>query len=919
MTNPNQTWHTMTVDEAADMLRSSKQHGLSTKDSVQRLSLFGRNELMEQENRTVWKIVLEQITASMVLILLAAAGISAFLGELKDAVAILAIIVLYAAIGFSQEYRAEKAIAALKRMSVPIVRVRRDGKTIEVSASDLVPGDLIMVETGNIVPADLRLIEAVNLRVQESALTGESEPVEKHIERLELAELPPGDRRNMAYMGTLVTGGRGVGLVAHTGMQTELGKIAGLLQSSKTDMTPLQHRLDTLGKRLGFVALVIALVVILLGTLRGEDLRLMLLTGVSVAVAVVPEGLPAVVTITLALGAQRMLKRRSLIRKLPAVETLGSVTVICSDKTGTLTENRMTVTILDVAGHRVDLTEEIHQRMPALVNPNEPIEGLAEHESLSILLIGGALCNDAHLVQGKEINSFHSLGDPTEAALVVAAARGGFWKHDLDQSLPRVAELGFDSERKRMTTIHVRSVLLDGNSIFSQGFLNETAGYPLVAFTKGSVDGLLDISTSIWTDDRREILSPSWRERITSANDQLAAKGMRVLGLAFRPITHSGKMDIETVENELIFVGLIGLIDPPRPEVHEAVATCRTAGIRPIMITGDHPLTASYIANELGIASNNLVLTGQDLQKMSDGELSVQIRQVSVFARVSPEHKLRIVQLLQEQGEIVAMTGDGVNDAPALKKADIGVAMGITGTDVSKEAADMVLTDDNFATIVSAVEEGRTIYDNLRKFIKFSLAGNLGKVLVVMLGPLLGPSVPLLPLQLLFLNLLTDGLLGLGLGLEKAEKGLMKRSPYSPRESVLSRGLFVQLLWIGGVIGAVALAVGGAYLSAGRVEWQTMIFVTLTLAQILQAFASRSGQESIFFTGWLSNKALTASAAIVLALLALGIYMPFFQALLKTHPLRFTDLLVSAGASGLVFALIELEKWLVRKRNAGKK
>lgn len=720
----------------------------------------------------------------------------------------------------------------------------------------------------------------------------------------------------MAYMGTLVTGGRGMGLVALTGMQTELGKIAGLLQSSKTEMTPLQRRLDTLGKRLGIVALVVALIVILLGTLRGEELRLMLLTGVSVAVAVVPEGLPAVVTITLALGAQRMLKRRSLIRKLPAVETLGSVTVICSDKTGTLTENRMTVTILDVAGHRVDLTEEIRQRMPALVDPDEPIEGLAEHNSLSILLIGSTLCNDAQLLRGNEKNSFHSLGDPTEAALVVAAARAGFWKHDLDQSLPRMAELGFDSERKRMTTIHDRSGLLNGNSIFGQGFLDETAGYPFVAFTKGSVDGLLDISTSIWTDDHREILSASWRERITAANDQLAAKGMRVLGLAFRPIASSGKMDTATVENELIFVGLVGLIDPPRPEVREAVATSKSAGIRPIMITGDHPLTASYIANELGIASNSLVLTGQDLQKMSDEELSGQIRQVSVFARVSPEHKLRIVRLLQEQGEIVAMTGDGVNDAPALKKADIGVAMGITGTDVSKEAADMVLTDDNFATIVSAVEEGRTIYDNLRKFIKFSLAGNLGKVLVVMLGPLLGPSVPLLPLQLLFLNLLTDGLLGLGLGLEKAENEIMKRPPYSPKESVLPRSLFIQLLWIGGVIGAVALAVGAAYLSAGRVEWQTMVFVTLTLAQILQAFASRSSQESILNTGWFSNKALTASAAIVMSLLLLGVYMPFFQELLKTQPLRLTDWLVSAGASGLVFAIIELEKWLVRRQSA---
>lgn len=908
-----QTWHTLSAEEAAAALQSSTQIGLSSHEANLRLAKFGRNELVEQNIRSPLKILLEQITATMVLILLAAAGISAALGELKDALVILAIVILYSAIGFLQEYRAEKAIAALKKMSIPVVTARRDGKTTQVSASELVPGDLIMIETGNIVPADLRIVESINLRIQEAALTGESEPVEKRTERLELQELPPGDRRNMAYLGTLVTSGRGLGLVVQTGMTTELGKIASLLQSSKAEMTPLQRRLDSLGKRLGIVALIVAMVVIILGTLRGEELRLMLLTGVSVAVAVVPEGLPAVVTITLALGAQRMLKRRSLIRKLPAVETLGSVTVICSDKTGTLTENRMTVTILDVAGHRVDLTEEFRHRMPAIVFSDTPIEGLEGHKSLSILLVGSALCNDAELVAGKEKNAFQTLGDPTEAALLVAAARAGYWKHDLNQMFPRVAELGFDSERKRMTTIHEKAAI-DNKDIYGAGFLDETARYPYVAFTKGAVDGLLDISTSIWTDDHREELNQAWRLRITTANDQLAAKGMRVLGLAFKSLNKESVDNPATIESELTFVGLVGLIDPPRPEVREAVATCKTAGIRTIMITGDHPLTASYIANELGISSNGLVLTGQDLQKMSDKDLSANISQVSVFARVSPEHKLRIVQLLQEQGQIVAMTGDGVNDAPALKKADIGVAMGITGTDVSKEAADMVLTDDNFATIVSAVEEGRTIYDNLRKFIKFSLAGNLGKVMVVMLGPLLGPSVPLLPLQLLFLNLLTDGLLGLGLGLEKAEKGIMNRPPYSPKESVLPRSLFIQLLWIGGVIGAVALAVGAAYLAAGKLEWQTIIFVTLTLAQILQAFASRSSHESIIATGWFGNRALTASAAAVLVLLVLGIYSPFFQDLLKTHPLQLTDWLVGIGASGLVLAIIEMEKWLARKR-----
>lgn len=914
MTSPGKLWHTLTIDETADALKTTLENGLSTGEASQRFTQFGSNELVEQGNRSPWKILLEQLTATMVLILMAAAGISAFLGEFKDALAILAIVVLYAVIGFSQEYRAEKAIAALKRMSVPIVRAKRDGKIIEVSARDLVAGDLVLIETGNIIPADVRLVEAVNLRIQEAALTGESEPVEKQTGALALPELSPGDQRNMAFLGTLVTGGRGMGLVAYTGMQTELGKIAGLLRSSTTEMTPLQRRLDTLGKRLGVIALVVALIIIFLGALRGEEWRMLLLTGVSVAVAVVPEGLPAVVTITLALGAQRMLKRRSLIRKLPAVETLGSVTVICSDKTGTLTENRMTVTILDVAGHRVDLSEEYRQRMPVLANLNDPIPGLAEHNSLSILLAGGTLCNDAQLVHDQEKNTYHSLGDPTEAALVVAAAKANIWKNDLDRLLPRVAELGFDSERKRMTTLHDRANLDDTGAVFGAGFLSETAAHPLVAFTKGSVDGLLEHSTSVWTDDHTETLTESWQQRILAANDQLAGKGMRVLGIAFRALVRSEVLDPATIEEQLTFVGLVGLIDPPRPEVREAVATSKAAGIRPIMITGDHPLTASYIAKELGIAVNDLVLTGQDLQRMSNDELSAKIPEVSVFARVSPEHKLRIVQLLQDQGEIVAMTGDGVNDAPALKKADIGVAMGITGTDVSKEAADMVLTDDNFATIVAAVEEGRTIYDNLRKFIKFSLAGNLGKVLVVMLGPLLGPSVPLLPLQLLFLNLLTDGLLGLGLGLEKSEKGVMQRPPYSPKQNVLPRDLLLQLLWIGGVIGSVALVVGAAYLTAGRQEWQTMIFVTLTLSQILQAFASRSSQESIFATGWLGNRALAASATVVLVLLVLGVYMPFFQNLLKTQALGWIDILVSVAASGLVFAIIELEKWLVRRR-----
>jgi len=900
-------WYKLTSAEAVAHLNVEVARGLSATEAQQRLAQHGANELIDRGTKSPWKILWEQFTATMVLILFAAAVISMVVGDLKDAIAILAIVVLFGLLGFVQEYRAEQAMAALRKMSVPSVRVRRDGVVVETSAPQLVPGDVVQLEAGNVIPADGRLIDSANLRIQEAALTGESEPIEKDPIELPGPDRPLGDRKNMAYMGTIVTYGRGSFIVTETGMHTELGKIATLIQSVKQELTPLQKRLDQLGKGLALVAVAVAVLIFALGALRGEPLNLMFMTAVSVAVAAVPEGLPAVVTITLALGAKRMLKRQSLIRKLPAVETLGSVTVICSDKTGTLTENRMTVTVLDVAGHRLDVTENLSNKMPAIDEVARPVETVSP--ALSLLLTGGALCNDATFSAEKQ-GSFQTIGDPTEGALLVAAARFGLWKQALDQTYPRVGEVPFDSERKRMSTVHQIHQDLSTSLLVS-------LSTPYVAFVKGSVDGLLALSNRVWVDDGPIDLTDEYRDRIEIANNKLAQNGMRVLGVAYRtlksPDTSNGQR--ASIESSLVFVGLFGMIDPPRPEVKAAVATCRSAGIRPVMITGDHPLTATHIAHELGISSNGKVLTGQELERMSADELRAVVDEVSVYARVSPEHKLKIVQALQEKGHVVAMTGDGVNDAPALKKSDIGVAMGITGTDVSKEAADMVLLDDNFKTIVSAVEEGRVIYDNIRKFVKFSIAGNIGKISVALFAPLMGTPLPLQPLQLLWLNLLTDGLLGLGLGVEPAEKGVMQRPPVRTTDSIFAGGLTRHIAWVGALTGVIALAVGVFYWSSGSPHWQTMIFTTLCFSQVGQALAMRSSRESLFKIGLRSNRLLLGMAmAVVIAQLA-AIYLPFMHGFMYTTPLPLTDLLVSVGASALVLAAIEVDKWRSRQGN----
>ena len=894
-------WHTIETNHALNELSSSSETGLTSAQVEESRKKFGANELIERGGRTPLQILWEQLTATMVLILIAAAVIAGLLGDTKNTIAILSIVALYALLGFVQEYRAEQAIAALKKMSVPNVRVLRDGKLQEASARDLVPGDVIQLETGNVIPADLRLIEAVNLRIQEAALTGESEAIEKHTAALTTEELPLGDRRNMAYMGTIITQGRGLALVVATGMQTELGKIADMIQAVKQEQTPLQRRLDALGKNLALIGVAIAALIFIMGILRGDELRHMLLTAVSVAVAIVPEGLPAVVTITLALGAQRMLQRQALIRKLPAVETLGSVTVICSDKTGTLTESRMTVVVLDVAEHAIDLTGDVARdgSLHATRGLGSPVQS-----SLSLTAIGGALCNDAKLIDEGD-DRFHTMGDPTEGALVVAAAKMGYWKSSLDSSFPRTAELPFDSERKRMTTVHHLAqydpTVLSGLEIGDTRY---------IAFTKGGIDGLLDITSHVWANGKSIAIDDEWKMRIEAANERLAKKGMRVLGVGFRLLNSVPDILQTELEQNITLVGLFGMIDPPRGEVQDAVAVAKTAGIRPIMITGDHPLTAIEIARQLGISENGRALTGVEIENLTPDELKSVVDEVNVFARVAPEHKLRIVQALQEKGHIVSMTGDGVNDAPALRKADIGVAMGITGTDVSKEASDLVLLDDNFATIVAAVKEGRTIYDNIRKFVRFSVAGNIGKVLVMLIAPFLGKPLPLLPLQLLWLNLLTDGLLGLGMGVENPEPDTMKRKPYSPTEGVFSRGAGAQTIWVGVMIGALALGLGSWYFFTGRPEWQTMIFTSLAFMQVFQAFASRSSKESLFKMGLLSNPLLAGMGLLVVVLQMMVIYIPALAHFFEVIPLSGCDLAIAASMGVIVFTVMELEKKL---------
>lgn len=775
---------------------------------------------------------------------------------------------------------------------------------------------------------------ATNLRIQESALTGESEAVEKEPDVAFEAERALAERANMAYSGTVVVYGRGEIVAAETGMSTELGKIARLLQSVESDQTPLQKRLDTLGRTLAIAAFVLVIVIFFQGVLRGEDWREMLLTSVSLAVAAVPEALTAVVTIALSLGAQRMLARRALIRKLPAVETLGSVNVICSDKTGTLTQNKMTVTVLDVASHQARFVQRPDHPHLALVSAEGDSPPPAILPALDLLLTAGALCNDALLepdepsasetARGQTRQGYQALGDPTEGALVLAAAQVGILKPDLDRAFPRVAELPFDSTRKRMTTVHrMPRSPEDIPPSLESVWARRPTGLPTASHlgvTKGALDSMLEVCREVWIEDRLEPLDAEWRSRILAAHDRLARSGMRVLGAGIRLLGEAqdesdGPIDAAKVERDIVLVGMFGMIDPPRPEVTQAVATCKTAGIRPVMITGDHPLTARHIAHEIGISADEGFVVGQEIETLTDEELRARARKISVFARVSPEHKIRLVQAYQAEGNVVAMTGDGVNDAPALKQADIGVAMGITGTDVSKEAADMVLLDDNFATIVAAVREGRVIYDNIRRFIKYLLTCNVSEIAVMFIGPLLGMPLPLLPLQILWMNLVTDGLPALALGVEPAERDVMQRPPQRATESIFGHGMITFIVVLGVVMSIVSVGVGLSSYGAGNTHWQTLLFTTLIFCQLGIGLGVRSEKQSLATLRLGTNRAMLGAVLLTVVLQMAVVYVPFLQAIFSTHALPIEELLVPVVAAAVVLLAVEGWKWALRVRS----
>ena len=914
---PIRAWYLETVSAALEHQVVDATHGLSTAEAQARRERYGWNELTESAKISPWRMFLGQFREVMVLVLIVAAVASAWLGEGLDAGVILAIVVINAVLGFVQEYRAEQAIAALRKMAAPNARVRRDGKVQTLPSRELVPGDIILVEAGDAISADARLTKIANLRVQEASLTGESEPVTKHIEALSGDHISLGDRRNMLYLGTSATYGHAQAVVVATGMDTELGRIAELIQGVEAEDTPLQLRMAQLGKTLAWVALAIVAVVFGLGLLRGEDPANLFLIGVAMAVAAVPEGLPAVVTIALALGARRMLERNALIRKLPAVETLGSVTTICSDKTGTLTQNQMTVQVLDIAHHQLVLTGYEQKGVPIF----EMAEGEAEADltTLHLMLVGAALCNDAILQVNPETpEKYETVGDPTEAALLIAALSRHLNKQELEVWFPRLSEVPFSSERKLMTTVHqvtregILAVDPDSIGLIDQG------GYRYVLFTKGAYDVLMRLTPRVWVRDHAEPIDETWQQRIQETHDRMASQGLRILGLSMRFfVEEPTEVSLPTLEQDLIFVGLIGMIDPPRPEVREAVAHCKTAGIRPIMITGDHPLTAKQIAVELDIAlPDDELLTGQQLAAMSQDELDKAVLRVPVFARVSPEHKLNIVQALQRQGQVVAMTGDGVNDAPALRKAEIGVAMGITGTDVSKEAADMVILDDNFATIVRAVEEGRTIYDNVRKFMQYIMTSNAGEIYVMLFAPFLGMPLPLVPLQILWVNLVTDGLPGLALSVEASEKDIMHRPPFAPNESIFSRGIGWRILWVGFLVALLSLGIGywGFRQDPENLRWwRTLVFNTLTISQMFNALGLRSNRESLFRIGVFSNRALIGAVLLTFGLQMVVTYAPFFQEVFQTTALSLRDLLLTFGLSSVVLWALELEKWLKRR------
>lgn len=874
-------WHALQLDKVIKELESDTTHGISHIEARERLSKFGGNFLKETKRRSIIRMILDQFSDFMVLVLIASAIIAGFLGEPEDTIAIAVIVILNSILGFIQEYRAEKAMEALKILATTQAKVLRSGNSELISAHDLVPGDIVFLEAGNIVPADLRLITAIQLKIEEAALTGESLPSEKDSSVLLKVETPVADRRNMAHKGTRVTYGRGMGVVAATGMHTELGRIATLLQTEKDLKTPLQKRLARFGKMLALAVIALCGIIFLVGILRGEKPLLMFMTALSLAVAAIPEALPAVVTVLLALGAKRMVKQNALIRRLPAVETLGSVTYICSDKTGTLTQNQM----------KVDAYAFDQQ----MIRGSLPDSAKAKTE-VEIMLQAMALNNDASFDASGDLQ-----GDPTETALYRAAQDSGFLKSEIEQHLPRVTEVPFSSERSMMSTIH-------------RGHKGQ-----ILVFTKGAPERVLPVCTKQWKNGE---LAPLDSDLALRNANSMAQDGLRVLAIAHKKIESMPSIiNSETVESDLTLIGFVGLIDPARPEAKRAIELCQSASIHVVMITGDHPTTALAMARNLEIVSetddiqgsHGRVLTGQDLERLSPEEFESRVKKVRVYARVSPEQKINIVKTLQKMGEFVAMTGDGVNDAPALKRANIGVAMGKIGTDVAREAAHMVLLDDNFATIVTAVREGRRIFDNIRKFIKYTLTSNAGEIWTLFLAPFLGLPVPFLPIHILWINLVTDGLPGLALAAEPEELGIMKRAPRRPTESIFAHGIWQHAVWVGLLMGALNLSVLAWAYHDGSAHWQSMVFTVLTLSQMGHVLAVRSERESVFKQGFLSNRPLLAAVLFTFALQMATLYVPLLNSVFKTEPLTLTELLICLGASPMVFVAVEIEKWLVRR------
>lgn len=870
--------------------------GLSSKEARHKLEKHGPNSLTAKKKVSALKILFDQFTDFMVLVLLASTAISMFMGEITEAITIIAIVVINAILGFVQEYRTEQTMEALKGLAAPTARVIRDGRPDTIPADQIVPGDLVVLEAGDRVPADGLLIEVNSLFVDEALLTGESLPVEKSLQGSKKSG-ETAAKKNIVYMGTIVTNGRAKAVVCSTGMNTEMGKIADMIQNIEDEETPLQKKLDHLGKFIVYGCLVICAIVSLTGVLRGEEIFTMLLSGISLAVAAVPEGLPAIVTIALALGVQRMLKRNALIRKLPAVETLGCASVICSDKTGTLTENKMTIRRIYAGDCMVEVKGNGYSPEGSFVMDGKEIHP-EKVPALQLALEIGALCNNSKVVRSLDTsgNALKKIkaafgkqerwevnGDPTEAALLVAAAKAGFTEEVLEKQYRRLDEVPFDSDRKCM-------------SVICKNKKGET-----VVLTKGAPDIIINKCSKVLTASGIVELTPFMKKNILKVNDKMAGEALRVLGAAYRGMGFSS-YNKRDVEQDLVFVGLTGMIDPPRKEAIDAVQRCKLAGIKTVMITGDHKMTATAIAKELNIyTQGDKVLTGEELERMTETELESVAEDVSVYARVSPKHKLMIVKVLKKLGHIVAMTGDGVNDAPAVKEADIGVAMGVTGTDVTKEASSMVLMDDNFATIVAAIEEGRVIYNNIRKFIRYLLSCNLGEVLTMFLGTLLGMPMPLLPIHILMVNLVTDGLPAMALGLDPADDDIMMRRPRGARENIFSNGLLNLILFRGTFIGVCTLAVFTSVINfTGSLETaRTGALVTLVATQLLHVFECKSERKSIFEIKLFNNIALVLAVLCSLVTILAVVYLPALQVIFKTVPLGLTEWALILGFSAM--------------------